>query len=107
VARGVPKRVGVKINLGIAELSGEWEPNDVERSAAWELYVELITRVTVVPLGPDQRPTSISTVAHERAWPQAEVLRTELDVTRRALRDYADALALVCGVPNLLGAASG
>jgi hypothetical protein len=50
VGRGVPKKVGVKINLGFLELSGEWEPNDIERAAAWEVYVELITRVTTVPL---------------------------------------------------------
>ena len=32
------------------ETSSTWEPNDVERLAAWELFVELITRVAVVPL---------------------------------------------------------
>ncbi|MFI6011504.1 hypothetical protein ACIBAG_22270 [Streptomyces sp. NPDC051243] len=32
------------------EISGTWEPNDAERRAAWELYVELVTRVSVVPL---------------------------------------------------------
>jgi len=26
------------------------EPNDTERRAAWELYVELLTRISVVPL---------------------------------------------------------
>jgi hypothetical protein len=50
--RGAPQRFGVKVNLGLVELSGEWEPNDIERAAAWELYVELITRVAVVPLDP-------------------------------------------------------
>jgi hypothetical protein len=168
--RGVPQKVGVKINLGVAELSGEWEPNDVERAAAWELYVELITRVSVVPLGPDegllrealtsyysifastreilrkygpdiaepklggqfnfaylavtilnsgirpllarwhpalrhwenQCPTGVSPVGHERAWPEAGALRADLDRTRIALTDYADALAIACGVPSLL-----
>jgi hypothetical protein len=32
--RGVPKKVGVMVNLGVVEVSGEWEPNDVERAAA-------------------------------------------------------------------------
>lgn len=45
-----PKSVGVKLNLHVLEISGSWEPNDVERRAAWELYVELVTRVSVVPL---------------------------------------------------------
>jgi hypothetical protein len=170
MTRGAPKRVGVKINLGIAELSGEWEPNDIERAAAWELYVELITRISVVPLGPeegllreglsslysifsstrdilrkygpdiaepkpggqynfaflavtilntgirpllahwhpelkdweDRRPAGVSLTAHERAWPQAAALRADVDRTRIALTDYAAALAIACGVPNLL-----
>ncbi|MEU1594520.1 hypothetical protein ABZ468_17025 [Streptomyces sp. NPDC005708] len=36
------------------EISGTWEPNDAERRAAWELYVELVTRVSVVPLREDE-----------------------------------------------------
>jgi hypothetical protein len=168
--RSVPQKIGVKVNLGIAELSGEWEPNDVERSAAWELYVELITRVSVVPLGegevllrealtslysifhttrdvlrkygpdiaepkPDgqlnfaflavtilnagirpllarwhpaltrweeQCPPGASPAAHEHAWARADELRAELEQTRIALTDYAAALAIACGVPNLL-----
>jgi hypothetical protein len=171
VCRGVSKRVGVKINFGVAELSGEWEPNNTERAAAWELYVELITRVAVVPLGPSEsllrevmaslysifattrdilrkygpdiaepkpsgqfnfaylavailnsgirpflarwnpalrdweetRPEGVSAVAHERAWPQAEEVRANLELTRLALTDNAAALATACGVPNLLG----
>ena len=54
MGRGVPKRVGVKVNLGFLELSGDWEPNDIERAAAWEVYVELITRVATVPLAADE-----------------------------------------------------
>jgi hypothetical protein len=54
MGRAAPRKVGVRINFGVVELSGEWEPNDVERAAAWELYVELITRISVVPLGPKQ-----------------------------------------------------
>ncbi|MGW1617248.1 hypothetical protein ACWCQZ_49640 [Streptomyces sp. NPDC002285] len=45
-----PKSVEVKLNLRVLEISGTWEPNDAERRAAWELYVELVTRVSVVPL---------------------------------------------------------
>ncbi|MFI6808929.1 hypothetical protein ACIBO6_28615 [Streptomyces luteogriseus] len=40
----------MKLNLRVLEISGTWEPNDAERRAAWELYVELVTRVSVVPL---------------------------------------------------------
>lgn len=45
-----PSSVDVKLDLKVASISGRWEPNDAERLAAWELYVELITRVAVVPL---------------------------------------------------------
>ncbi|WP_369777030.1 hypothetical protein [Streptomyces sp. R33] len=38
------------MNLHFLEISGTWEPNAAERRAAWELYVELVTRVAVVPL---------------------------------------------------------
>ena len=45
-----PKTVEVKLDLKLVSVSGIWEPNDTERAAAWELYVELITRIGVVPL---------------------------------------------------------
>ncbi len=45
-----PKSVEVGLDLKVFSLKGTWEPSDVERDAAWELYVELITRVSVVPL---------------------------------------------------------
>ncbi|MED1535670.1 hypothetical protein [Bacillus pseudomycoides] len=40
----------VKINLKlpiIGSIEGTWEPNDVQRQAAWEMYVELVTRISV------------------------------------------------------------
>jgi len=42
---------GLSINTGF--LNMEWEPKDRDRDAAWELYVELLTRITTQPLGPD------------------------------------------------------
>jgi len=39
---------GLKIHLGF--LDAEFQPNDVDRDAAWELYVELLTRVTTQAL---------------------------------------------------------
>lgn len=35
------------------EIGGEWEPEDAEQRAAWEFYVELVTRVSVAPLRKD------------------------------------------------------
>jgi hypothetical protein len=37
------------LKLGVMSISGIWKPSDDERSAAWELYVELATRVAAVP----------------------------------------------------------
>ncbi|MCA9933340.1 MAG: hypothetical protein KC415_05420 [Anaerolineales bacterium] len=38
--------VGLPFNLGQLE----FEPDEVEQQAAWEIYVELATRVTITPL---------------------------------------------------------
>jgi len=38
----------LKIKTGILE--AEWKPRKLDRSAAWEMYVELITRITTQPL---------------------------------------------------------
>jgi hypothetical protein len=40
----------LKIKLGFLE--GEFAPRDPDRAAAWELYVELLTRVTTQDLSP-------------------------------------------------------
>nr|WP_303260760.1 hypothetical protein [Streptomyces sp. SNU607] len=50
-----PKRLNVKITIPfLGEIGGEWEPDDAERKAAWELYVELVTRISVAPLREDE-----------------------------------------------------
>jgi len=50
--RVVTAKVGLP--FGIGEISGEWQPDESEAAAAWEMYVELITRISVVDLGPDE-----------------------------------------------------
>ena len=45
-------KVSVSLPFGIG--SAEWEADPTERGAAWSLYVELITRVAVEPLGSDE-----------------------------------------------------
>ncbi len=47
----MPKLVNVKIDVripGIGGIEGTWEPDESEIRAAWELYVEMVTRT---PLG--------------------------------------------------------
>ena len=48
----VLKRVTVSLPFGIG--SASWEADPTERNAAWELYVELVTRVAVQSLHPQE-----------------------------------------------------
>ena len=41
----------LKIKLGILE--AEWKPQGPDQNAAWEMYVELLTRITTQPLPED------------------------------------------------------
>jgi hypothetical protein len=53
----MPKFTGFKVSLKlpyIGSIEGTWEPDESERKAAWEMYVELITRIAVAKLGPDE-----------------------------------------------------
>ncbi len=45
-------KVGLK--LGIFDIGGEWQPDNAEENAAWEMYVELVTRISVAELKPDE-----------------------------------------------------
>jgi hypothetical protein len=42
---------GLKIKLGFLE--GDFLPSDPDRAAAWELYIELLTRITTQYLAPE------------------------------------------------------
>lgn len=42
---------GLKIKAPFLEM--DWEPQDQDKAAAWELYVELLTRITTQPLAQD------------------------------------------------------
>lgn len=48
---------GLKVSAGFLDM--EWKPQDQDRDAAWELYVELLTRVTTQAL-PKGHGTEIS-----------------------------------------------
>ena len=160
----------VDLNVGPIKLGGKWVPDRAEAEAAWELYVELITRTSVVGLEPNQgllrealtslyslfgttrqilrskgpivatpkkgsdhsfgylavtilnfavRPVldkwhpeldqwegskSAETSAreHEANWSRNAELRSDLAELSNVLRTYADLLARVSGVPNIL-----
>jgi hypothetical protein len=42
----------LKIKLGFLE--GEFQPGDPDRAAAWDLYIELLTRITTQSLAPEE-----------------------------------------------------
>jgi hypothetical protein len=42
----------LKINLKFLEM--EWEPKEPDKDAAWELYIELLTRITTQYLQPEE-----------------------------------------------------
>jgi hypothetical protein len=44
----------VGLRLGVVEVGGEWAPDESEEKAAWEMYVELVTRVAVAELKPGE-----------------------------------------------------
>jgi hypothetical protein len=46
------KKVSVSLPFGLG--SAEWEADPTERRAAWELYIELVTRVAIEPLSEDE-----------------------------------------------------
>jgi hypothetical protein len=88
------KLSSVKVSLKlpfIGDISGEWQPDESERSAAWEMYVELVTRIAVVELGP-----------REGLLREAlSSLYSLFDVTRKILRSYGPGVAQPKGEDNL------
>lgn len=46
--------VNVSLNLGPVKLGGTWEPDERETEAAWEMYIELATRISTQALKDDE-----------------------------------------------------
>jgi hypothetical protein len=67
----------------IGGIEGTWEPENAERDAAWELYVELVTRVSVVELRPDQGTLREALTSYYQLF----------GITRGILRRYGPAVA--------------
>jgi hypothetical protein len=77
------EKVDVSLKLGLLTVGGTWRPTDEERRAAWELYVELATRVAVVPLESDEGLLREALSS----------LYALFGVTRQILRSYGPGLA--------------
>ena len=48
------RSVNVGLNLGPLTLGGTWEPDERELEAAWEMYIELATRISTQALRDDE-----------------------------------------------------
>ncbi len=84
--------VKVKLELPyIGGIEGTWEPDESERKAAWEMYVELITRIAVAELQPSEGLLREALSS----------LYTLFDTTRKILREYGPSVAQPKGKDNL------
>ena len=82
----MPKFKNIKVSLKlpyIGGIEGTWEPDDSERQAAWELYVELVTRISVAELHPNEGLLREALSS----------LHTLFDTTRNVLRKYGPGIA--------------
>jgi len=82
----MPKLTSVKVSLTlpyIGGVEGTWEPDETERNAAWEMYVELVTRISVAELKPDEGLLREALSS----------LYTLFDTTRNILRKYGPSVA--------------
>ena len=78
------KTVKVQINLPyIGGVEGTWEPDEREKEAAWEIYVELVTRISVAELKPNEGLLRESLSS----------LYTLFSTTREILRKHGPAVA--------------
>jgi hypothetical protein len=39
-----------KVTVNLPGITGEWVADEAQRTAAWEMYIELVTRVSIQPL---------------------------------------------------------
>ncbi len=82
----MPKLISVRLDLklpGIGGISGTWEPDESEIKAAWELYVEIVTRTPLGGFSPQDG--SVREALNS--------IYTLFDTTRGILRSYGPSVA--------------
>ena len=82
----MPKLVNVKLDLklpGIGGVSGTWEPDQSEIRAAWELYVEMVTRTPLGGFSPQEGSVREALTS----------IYSLFDTTRGILRKYGPSVA--------------
>ena len=90
----MPRLSSVEVKLKVpqfAEISGTWQPDDSERRAAWEMYVELVTRISVAELQPEEGLLREALSS----------LYSLFDTTRKILREYGPSVAQPKGEDDL------
>ncbi len=53
----MPKLTSIAVSLSlpyIGGIQGTWIPDESEQKAAWEMYVELVTRISIIELKPNE-----------------------------------------------------
>lgn len=73
-----------KVTVKLPWLEGEWVADRDQQRAAWEMYVELVTRIGVQPLAPDEGQLREA----------LDSLYALFGETRRILRQYGPVVAL-------------
>jgi hypothetical protein len=74
---------GLKVKTPILEM--DWEPSDPDKNAAWDLYVELLTRITTQRL-PEEH--GIEKAALESVYKIFELTRTTLKEHGRKAENF-------------------
>ena len=88
------KLTSVKVSLKlpyVGGIEGTWEPDENERKAAWEMYVELVTRISVAELRPGEGLLREALTS----------LYTLFGITRAILRQYGPSIAQPKGKGSL------
>lgn len=67
---------GLKVKTPIMDM--EWKPSDPDRDAAWDLYVELLTRITTQPLSDE----------HGIEQTALESIHDLFGITRQTLKEH-------------------
>ena len=75
---------GLKVKTPIMEM--EWNPSDPDRDAAWDLYIELLTRITTQPLSNDE---GVEKIALDSVYKLFEITRQILKDRGRYCSQFA------------------
>ncbi len=74
---------GLKVKTPIMDM--EWNPSDPDKDAAWDLYVELLTRITTQPL---QNSYGVEKTALESIYSLFEITRQTLKENGRSCIEF-------------------